>query len=304
MTASAGKMSTEQKKLIKLSEWGMAMRNMGILWRINFVLAAVSLIFLGHRAPAQEDTTESVDQKVSATNAAVALQAHAEQTTAPVFVPTEIQDVGGQWIIPEESEGEMAVRKATPSPPTPQETSQPRAVPAPPEESSSATAPQEAKPEKVSSAAQKPAGEKTLSREKETIEMKQRDEEEGSRLREKAQPSPDENEEQGAEVAPPRPLPIRVVGTVKSVKPVARNELEVTVKTRDRGEVKVLVSPLQVTRVPGTGRRIQARGYIIRQGRSGTTIRAMEVNSADDGVRLPPPTVFPPAPLVVSEWCS
>ncbi len=265
------------------------MRDVGRTRSIILVVVAATILFLGRQAPAQKETTASVDQRVVAMNTAGAPGSLPDQTTAPVFVPSEVQDVGGQWIVPEESDGEMAVRKATSTPAVTQETPEPPAVTQKPLESSSAPPSEETKKKGLASATEKDEGEKVAPRFKEDVPRTTLEE---------------ENEQQAGEVAPPRPSPIKVVGTVKSVKPVGRNELEVTVKTRDRGEVKVLISPLQVTRVPGTGRRIHVRGYVIREGRSGTTIRAMEVNSADDGVLLAPPPGVVPAPVVVmGEWC-
>lgn len=201
-------------------------------------------------------------------------------STAPTFVPEEVQGIGGRWIVPEESKGEMAVRSAESKQAEPSDE-----VPKPAEKASQAEKTAKSVPPSVTATVGKKPSSKLPSEEGVAPPRKPDAEE----LKE-SEESAEETEDKGAEErVSPRPKWVTVSGKVESVKPLPKNELEVTVKSRELGRVKVIVSPLQVQRVPGKGRQIHLRGVVIREGRTGLTIRAMEMNPQDEGVFVPSP---------------
>lgn len=228
------------------------------------ILVGVSILNIGFALSCYaEPTTTTTAEAVAFT------QKSDTASTAPTFVPPEVQGVGGQWIIPEDAQEEMAVRPA-PSP-------EPTTV-APQTKKAVAPAEQEVQKEEAAPA-EKPSPRVAPPRtdtEKATREENVREEE--------------RNEENATEErVPPRPKWVTIFGKVESVKPLPKNELEVTVKTREFGRVKVIVSPFQVQRVPGKGRSVRLRGAIIREGRSVMTIRAMEMDPKDEGAMVPMP---------------
>lgn len=230
-----------------------------------------------------QDTAASEAKETIVTTGALEGVAQKSDTvsTAPAFVPEEVQGIGGRWIVPEESKGEMAVRSAESKQAEP-----PDEGPKP-----SQKAPQvEKTAQSVSPSVTPAAGKRTSSKlpSEEGVAPPRKPDEE--KVQEESEEPAEETEDKAAqERVPPRPKWVTVSGKVESVKPLPKNELEVTVKSRELGRVKVIVSPLQVQRVPGKGRQIHLRGVVIREGSTGLTIRAMEMNPKDEGVFVPSP---------------
>jgi hypothetical protein len=273
------------------------------LRRTRLMTAALVLCGLSAVASAQQASSASAQQTAAPSTPAAAQKADTA-STAPVFVPPEVEGAGGHWIVPDDAKGEMAVRSiaprstpgasATPTPATP-----PVAAAAPTAESAEfedeSAAPQTGQRTSVAPPRTPEPSDEEESAEQETAA---RPTSEGVAKAKSSAPSSPQDE-----VVPPRPTRITVVGRVESVRSLPRNELELTVKTRDRGRVRVVVSPLEVQRVPGKGREIRARGVIIREGRDNLTIRAMDISTADEGAALAPepaPAVAPAPPAVVA----
>ncbi len=253
---------------------------------LRFVLYAMFVTLLPSFSYAQETSgvASSVTKPLSAEQQTAAQKADSS-TTAPVFVPSEVEGVGGRWFVPEDAKGEMAVRpsvsaskKVEDSP----EASAPSSTVTSKDEKNALTQPSRIEQDQETEVA---------ARRTPSPRQEQMNEEET----EKAER--DVSEDQQEEKVPPRPKWVTVYGKVESVKTLPKNELELTLKTRDLGRVKVVVSPLEIQRVPGKGRQARFRGVVIREGKQGLTIRAMEVDPKDEGAYVPCPV---PAPIAVS----
>ncbi|MCX7625042.1 MAG: hypothetical protein N2Z21_02340 [Candidatus Sumerlaeaceae bacterium] len=244
-----------------------------------FLVVALSL---GHVVSAvAQESPAAVAQETTVTADSLPSVGQKSDTssTAPAFVPQELQGVGGRWIVPEESRGEMAVRPAESK-----VTESAKEADKLPDKVSEAGKPVESvsptpAPEMSKKKSAKPPSDESVAplRKQETEEANELVEQQVEKTVEKAE----------KEQVPPRPKWVTVSGKVESVKPLPKNELEVTVKSRDLGRVKVVVSPLQVQRVPGKGRQIRLRGVVIREGTGGLTIRAMEMDPEDEGAYVP-----------------
>ncbi|MGB9690882.1 MAG: hypothetical protein ACPL7D_01795 [Candidatus Sumerlaeaceae bacterium] len=257
----------------------IAQNNLKTSLRAGLIGAIVGLVVAMTSAQEMPSAPEAQATAVFTTATASAQKADSS-STAPVFVPPEVEGVGGRWIIPEETKGEMAVRSIAPSEKQ-EPAAPPSATPSPtPRESTSLSRPSRSAQENKE---QGPPRRTPRQAEREDREVGQSDTESSQ-------------ESQEAEV-PPRPKWVTVSGKVESVKSLPKNELELTVRARDLGRVKVVVSPLEIQRVPGKGRQVRLRGVIIRQGRQGTVIRAMEMDPKDEGACVPR---IAPMPVVVS----
>jgi hypothetical protein len=245
-------------------------------WRDGVLYLVTSLLFVTALSHAQEQggTSASLQAVSSERTAEVTDQKKDSETTAPVFVPEEVQDTGGRWIIPEGTANELAVRQKEKEQPSvsslPQETkSEPQ--------SQEMSTEQQATPAASKESSQLPEKPQP---QKKSVATEERQVAPDSDARESSRKTESQAEDSAS--VPPRPTQVTVRGRVESVRVLPKNELELTVKSKQLGRVQVLVSPLDVQRVPGKGRNINVRGYLIREGREGRTVRAMEIVSPDD----------------------
>lgn len=106
-------------------------------------------------------------------------------------------------------------------------------------------------------------------------------------------------------------LRIVVVGTIKSARPAKDGrDLEITLATKQYGQVRVLISPVVAQRVPAVGSEIRVRGAIERQ-RDPMIIRAFDVDTlrrrseatpVENPVFAECPPIVVPVPVVVAVW--
>ncbi len=106
-------------------------------------------------------------------------------------------------------------------------------------------------------------------------------------------------------------LRIVVVGTIKSARPAKDGrDLEITLATKQYGQVRVLISPNVAQRVPAVGSEIRVRGAIERQ-RDPMIIRAFDVDTLRRRSEATPlenpvfaecPPIVVPVPVFVAVW--
>lgn len=234
--------------------------------------AAAGIGILGFASLAIGETTQSQALEGSAAPA----RKSDTPSTAPVFVPEEVQGVGDRWIVPEASQEELAVRESS-------EAASQSAAPASPV--------QEQPPSKTPSAAPTARPESASSALTRTPQRKESPR--SGQLREERSRIPSSERDVAADreaeqKIPARPVRLVIAGRVAKVKALPGNELELQVDTRAYGRVKVIVSPLQVQRVPGPGRFVRLRGMQIRRTADGMTVRAMEILDSDEGTSVRP----------------